>query len=83
MRRGGKKLSNIFKRFCTIFKRFISIFERFYTVFKRFRTFQNTNMRVWCYPKLPILPILIYNSKRIEDLGVVPKQRRNLDFWII
>jgi hypothetical protein len=41
MRRGGKKLSHIFKRFYTIFKRFISIFERFYTVFKRFRTFSN------------------------------------------
>jgi hypothetical protein len=39
MRRGGKKLSNIFKRFYTIFKRFYIVFEYFQTfsnVFERF-----------------------------------------------
>jgi hypothetical protein len=33
---GGKKLSNIFERFCTVFEYFCMVFERFGMVFERF-----------------------------------------------
>ncbi len=44
---GGKKNSNIFKRFGTVFEYFRMVFERFCMVFECFRTFQNANLRVW------------------------------------
>jgi hypothetical protein len=61
MRRGGKKLSEISAIFCpffSFFRTFFAIFSTFSTTFDRFQPFQNTNLRVWCYPKLPIFPIL-------------------------
>jgi hypothetical protein len=53
MRRGGKKLSNIFKRFYTIF-------ERFYIVFEYFQTFSNVFERFLHELARLVLPQITY-----------------------
>jgi hypothetical protein len=83
MRRGGKKLSNIFKRFYTIFKRFCTIFERFLHKLARLMrksallieilTLLRINLRVWFYPTLPNLPKMV---SEVEPTP--PKFRRNI-----
>jgi hypothetical protein len=55
---GGVKKSPIFSTVSIHFSHFSIHFSKFFAIFLQLLTFSNANMRVWCYPILPIFPIL-------------------------